>query len=40
MNVNISKELNFSEVHEGMNRSWSLAKFGGSFILHATHCGS
>ena len=27
MNVNISNELNFSEVHEGMNRSGSLAKF-------------
>ena len=27
MNVNVSNELNSSEVHEGMNRSGSLAKF-------------
>ena len=26
MNVNIINELNFSEVHEGMNRSGLLAK--------------
>ena len=26
-NVNISNEFNFSEVHGGMNRSGSLAKF-------------
>ena len=28
MNVNKSNKFNFSEVHGGMNRSWSLAKFG------------
>ena len=27
MNVNISNGLNFSEVHDGLNRSGSLAKF-------------
>ena len=36
MYVNISDELFFSEVHEGMNRSGSQAKF----TLHAIHCGS
>ena len=40
MNVNIRNELNFSEDHEGINRSGLLAKFRGSFTLHATHCGS
>ena len=43
MNVNISNEFNFSEVHRAMNRSRSLAKFTrawDSFTLHMTHCGS
>ena len=39
MNVNISNEFNFSEIHRAMNRSESLAKLG-SFTLHGTHCGS
>ena len=39
MNVNISNELNFCDVHGAMNHSGSPAKQG-SFTLHATHCGS
>ena len=37
---NIRNELNFSEVHCGMNRSGLLAKVTYSFTLHATNCGS
>ena len=40
MNVDISNEFNFSDVHGAMNHSGSLAKLRGSFTLHATHCGS
>ena len=42
MNVNISVEFIFSEVHRNMDRSGSLAKFKmrSSFTLHAIHCGT
>ena len=45
MDVDVSNEFNFSEVHGAMRRSGLLAKYlnvllRGSFTLHATHCGS
>ena len=39
MNVNISNEFNFSEVHGGMNCGGLLAKFT-LVTFHVTHCGS
>ena len=42
MNVNISNELNFSDVYRSVNYIGSLAKLHesirGSFTLHATQC--
>ena len=39
MKVNISNELNFSDVlYRSINYTGSLIKFWGSFTLHATQC--